>query len=338
MKRTALILALVLSLSLLCACTETPPATTAPPLPTETTVPSETLSLPESLPDDTFFCPEFQNTAPITQDFSEYEALLSFSAEPNWLARTVGCVFERPEDIDLTYMFYLGVEYPGSWNEISAESRQSLIDQGFWTEFDLQIMPAQTLEEVLQSTFGIGLKDVTIPEGWGYIEAEDAYCSNHSDAYTPDAFTITGVTESPDGTVEIHYFCESYYNTAADDFLYTVDLILTLRETKDGYQAVSNVLVGQNEYDSLYDRELIDIISTEEALSIWAASEDPGSEEALENLAALSPAFAELMTRDSALDTFAWYGPERIAALKADSKTVQNAEHLALLIVSVRAS
>ena len=326
MKRFALLLVLML---LLTACAEVPPpAETAPPqttAPAETTVPAETTLPPET-------------TAPAVDDFSEYEALLSFSADPNWLCKTMCSVFEKPEDVDLYYLFYLGVEHPGSWEDISPESRQSLIDQGFMEEFDLQIMPCDKLEEVLQATFGIGLADVTIPEHWGYIEAENAWCSNHSDAFIPDGFTITDVTDSPDGTVDIHYFCEGYYNPTTDDFLYTVDLILTLCETENGFRAVSNVLVNPSEYDSLYDRELIDIISTEEALADWAASENPGSEEALANLAALSPAFAELMTRSSALDTFAWYGPERISALKSDPETIDCAEHLALLIVSVRAS
>ena len=270
-------------------------------------------------------------------DFSEYTALLDFAAEPNWLARSLGCIFEKPEDIDLYYLFYLGVEHPGSWDDIAPESRDFLVEQGFMEEFDLQIRPVAKMDAILRDTFGIELKDVAMPREWRYIEAEDAYCSNHSDAYVPDAFTITNVVESTDGTVEIHYFCESFYNTAADDFLYTVDLILTLRKTEDGFQAVSNVLVDQSEYDSLYDRELIDIISTEEALTDWGAGEDPGSAEALAELADHSPAFAELMTRASAPDTFAWYGPERINALKSDPETVQNAEHLALLIVSVRA-
>ena len=245
---------------------------------------------------------------------------------------SMGSVFERPEDVNLYYMFYLGVDHPGSWNEISEESRQSLMDQGFWPEFDLQIMPVSKLDEILQQTFGIELKDVVLPVEWGYIEPEDAYCSNHSDAYIPDEFVITDVVESPDGTVAIHYFCESYFNTTADDFLYTVDLILTLRETQDGWQAVSNVLVNQNEYDSLYDRELIDIISTEEALKDWATSEKD-----LDDLAARSPAFAELMTRASAKDTFDWYGPECLNTLKSDPATAEYAEYLALLIVTVRA-
>ena len=247
MKRTALFLALVLSLCLLCACAETPPpATTAPPRPVETTMPPEGTAPTETAP--TLFCPgkestwPTETTAPVTQNFSEYEALLDLAAQPNWLARALGCVFERPEEIDLYYMFYLGVEHPGSWDEISEESRQSLIGQGFWPELDLQIMPVEKLEEALQATFGIGLANVTIPEHWGYIEAEDAYCSNHSDAYFPGVPVIAEVED--DGTdVFIHYTIEGYYDTAADEFLDRAELTLHLERTGDGrLLAVSNLL------------------------------------------------------------------------------------------------
>ena len=207
MKRLALLLALTMCL---CACTAAPVETTLPPLtivPVETTLPPET-----TVPVETTL-PPVETTVPTAQDLSEYEALLDFSTDLNWLARSLGCVYENPAEINLEYLFYLGVNHPGSWDDICEESQQSLVDQGFWTEFDLQIMPAHKLEEALQSTFGIGLADVTIPDSWGYIAAEDAYCTNHSDAYVPDSFTITDVVESSDGTVEIHYFCENYFDT-----------------------------------------------------------------------------------------------------------------------------
>lgn len=330
MKRTALILALVLSLSLLCACAETPPpAETAPPqttAPTETTVPPETIAPPET-------------TEPIAEDpFADYFTLLEYTyPETNWLRNAMGCTFETPAEINLEFLFYSGFRQ-GSWDLLSPESEQYLIDQGFWRDMDIQPMPVSQIEEVLNNTFGTSLSECTIPEGWVYVETEDLYCSNHNDVYMVEHFRITDVTESPDGTVEIRYFVENFYNTATDDFLYTVDLILTLRRTEEGFQVVSNVLVDQNEYDSLYDRELIDIISTEEALADWAASEDPGSEEALANLTSLSPAFSELMTRASAANTFNWYGPERIEQLKAAPETAHYADHLAMLIACLRAS
>ena len=206
-----------------------------------TTLSTETTTEPE--PD---LSPE--TTAPaesapvIVTDFSEYVDLLDISANPNWLARSLGCLYEKPEDIDLYYMFYLGVGYPGSWNEISEESRQSLVDQGFYPEFDLQIMPAEKLEEALQETFGIGLADVTIPKYWGYIEAEDAYCSNHSDAYFPGVPVITSVQDNGD-TVHIHYTIDGFWDIAAEDFLDTAHLILGLKRLEDGsLRAQFNVL------------------------------------------------------------------------------------------------
>ena len=327
MKRTALFLVLTLVISLLCGCIQAPPpATTAPPPPIETTEPVEMTLPPET-------------TVPLADQlelFSLWYGFFEDSYYRTWYRNCLGCIFASPSEIDLNYLFYSGFGI-GSWDLVSPESEQYLIEQGFWREMDLQPMPTAELEKALQMTFGISLEDVTIPKEWVYLEKEDFYCSNHNDVYMVEDFIITDVVEHPDGTVEIHYFCESYYNAATEDFLNTVDLILTLQKTDDGFLVRSNVLTDWSEYDLLYDYELIDIISTEEALADWATSDDPGTAESLADLASLSPAFAELMTRSTAKDTFSWYGPERIAALKADPETMEYADHLAALIVWVRA-
>jgi hypothetical protein len=177
-----------------------------------------------------------------SSDFSEYAALLDFAAEPNWLARSLGCIFEKPEDIDLYYLFYLGVEHPGSWDAISTESRDFLVEQGFMEEFDLQIMPVEKMDAILRDTFGIELKDMAMPTEWRYIEAEDAYCSNHSDAYFPGVPNITAV-EDDSQTIVIHYTIDSYWLTATGEFLDTAPLVLSLVRNEDGtIHAVSNLL------------------------------------------------------------------------------------------------
>ena len=233
-------LAAVLALALLLtACAQTSPETTPSD---ETTLPTQLTSSPETTESDTATDPEEPTSPTVTMgDFSEYEALLNFSSDPNWLARSLGCLYEKPEDIDLYYMFYLGVDQPGSWGDISAESRQSLIEQGFMEEFDLQFMPAENLEEALQSTFGIGLDDVSIPEEWGYIEAEDAYCTNHSDAYFPGIPVITAVED--DGVnICIHYTIDSFWVPDTQEFLDTAYLVMTLVRNDDGtIYAVSNL-------------------------------------------------------------------------------------------------
>ena len=175
-------------------------------------------------------------------DFSEYTALLDFAAEPNWLPRSLGCLFEKPEDIDLYYLFYLGVEHPGSWDAISTESRDFLVEQGFMEEFDLQIMPVEKMDAILRDTFGIELKDVAMPTEWRYIEAEDAYCSNHSDAFFPGIPTITAV-EDDGHFITIHYTIDSYWITATGEFMDTAPLVLSLVRNEDGtIHAVSNLL------------------------------------------------------------------------------------------------
>ena len=243
MKRLALLLALILCLS---ACAELPPpADTAPPRPAETTAPVETTQPPEI-------------AAPVVSDsFDEWYALLSFAEHPetNWLRNAMGCVFGAPEEIDLEFLFYAGFR-DGSWDKLSPESEAALIERGFWREMDLQPMPVTRIEEVLNSTFGISLSDCTIPDGWGYVEKEDMYCSNHNDAYFLENFTITDV-EDDGTTVRIHYHVEGYfYNTATGGFLDDVDMTLTLERQEDGsFRALSNVVesADYSEYEALLD-------------------------------------------------------------------------------------
>jgi len=224
MKRLALLLALLLCLS---ACTAPlpPPETTAPP---QTTAPVEPTLPPET-------------AAAMT--IGEAAALLHPNGDaPNWLFFSLGCLYEKPEDIDLSFLFYLGVNHPGSWNDICEESRQTLIDQGFLTEMDLQIMPAEKLEEALRATFGMGLTSMVIPESWAYIATENAYCSNNNDAFFPGVPNITAV-EDDGKTIVIHYTIDGYWLPDSEEFLDPAELVLTLNRQEDSaIHAVSNVL------------------------------------------------------------------------------------------------
>ena len=107
---------------------------------------------------------------------------------------------------------------------------------------DIQPMPVDQLEQVLQNNFGISLSDCTIPEGWAYVEKEDMYCSNHNDAFFPGVPTITAVED--DGKyITIHYTIDSYWITATGEFMDTAPLVLSLVRNEDGtIHAVSNLL------------------------------------------------------------------------------------------------
>ena len=191
-----------------------------------------------------FVPPETEVTAVEILDFAEYEKILSSdSEERNWYFFSMGCLFSDPSQIPLNYLFYLGVGHGGSWNEISPESRQYLIEREFMEEMDLQIMPRETVEQILLRTFGIALADVEIPSEWDYIAAEDAYCSNHNDAYFPAPFTITGVTEYSDGTVEIHYTVDTFYDGKTGEFYDMPAMVMKLeRVNHDTLLVVSNTM------------------------------------------------------------------------------------------------
>ena len=176
------------------------------------------------------------------QDLSKFQSLLSYDdTHQNWIPFALGSVFENPRDIDLEFMFYMGTERLG-WFDISAESEQELIDAGFMREMDLQLMSVSSLEQALEATFGISLSDTTIPLSWYYLSSEDAYCSNNNDAYFVGNVIVTSATEYSDGTTEVHYQVDSYYNTKTGEFYDQTALILTLKQHHDRYLIQSNLI------------------------------------------------------------------------------------------------
>lgn len=222
---------------LLSGCRQPPPVNKAVDTTPAETIPVETVQI-ETPPVET------EITSKAITDFSKYYAILDLSAEErNWIFFSTGCNFSRPEEIDLNFLFYLGVGHNGSWPDISTDSRQHLIDHEFMYEMDIQIMPVEVLNRILQDTFGTSLSDMNIPTEWEYIEAEDAYCSNHNDAYFPEPPVITGITEYSDGTVEIFYTVNFFYDSSTGEFYENPLLILKLTQTVSGnWLVLSNTL------------------------------------------------------------------------------------------------
>lgn len=182
---------------------------------------------------------------------AQYQDLLAWDYSPGcW--RALGVVFEDPQDVPLYFIFYNGASMPptGSWADLDVAQRDYLLQQGFMTEMDLQILPEEELEAVLQRLFGVGLSDVTIPAEWVYNPDTGCYYTNHNDAWFSTG-TVTGYQEMPDGTVKLHYIAGSVYDDPslpascdfeAGEFYSDMDMILTLRPLDDGrWQIVSNV-------------------------------------------------------------------------------------------------
>ena len=183
-------------------------------------------------------------TAVEVHDFARYYELFNASDEErNWYHAALGCLFSRPEDIDLNFMFYLGTD-GGSWNELSEQSRQYLISKEFMWEMDLQVMPVPVIDEILMNTLGISINDASIPEEWEYIEYEHAYCSNHNDAYFPEPINITAVTEYSNGTVEIFYSVDYFYDTSNDRLYENPSMVLKLNRTESGDWHIYSNTIG----------------------------------------------------------------------------------------------
>ena len=182
-------------------------------------------------------------TSATVTDFSKYEQFLNpNTADRNWAHASMGCIFSSPEEIALDFLFYLGTDN-GGWTDISETSCQFLIDQGFMTEMDLQVMPAEELNRIMQATFGISLSDATIPESWRYISTEDAYCANNNDAYFPSHFEISGITAYSNGLIEITYTPESIYDAKTQHFYDHPTMMMTLQKTASGdLLVVSNTI------------------------------------------------------------------------------------------------
>lgn len=168
------------------------------------------------------------------QDFAPYYQLLSSQAsQSRWRFLATGCVFDDPHELPLEYLFYLGLQQ-GSWDKVSAETEQALIESGFIREMDLQPMPRKELNLILYEHFDVTVEEIPMPEGWRYVEAEDLYCSNHNDAYFPSPITITAV-EDTGPIVTIHYTTDGhFYNTKTGEFLENANLVMTLKRHDDG--------------------------------------------------------------------------------------------------------
>ena len=197
-----------------------------------------------SAPDEDISQPETEISSISVDDFSPYYALLDASGEGrNWFHAATGCLFTSPEEIDLNFMFYLGTGN-GGWEVVSEESRQYLLYKEFMWEMDLQVMPVEVLDQILLSTFGISINNVSIPNEWEYLEIEHAYCSNHNDAYFPDPITIVSVTEYSDRTVVINYTVNYFYDTRADKLYENPQLMLKLYKSETGDLLVYSNTIG----------------------------------------------------------------------------------------------
>ena len=235
---TLVLVILVAALAVGCTFTGTAEETAEPTVPVTEEVTEEMTQPPTAPPTEE---PTQELTAPVDEDqLAAYQYL--FSWEGGMIhAWAAGHTYSNPADVDLYYVFYNGVDYPGSWGTISESEEAFLLAEGFWRDGDIQIMPADLLEATLQWYFGVGLADVQIPEEWVYSPATDTYYSNHNDAYVT-LTTVTGYTELDDDTVVLHLMVDMVHDHDFEETIWNAAVDMTIRPYEGGGRIVSNVL------------------------------------------------------------------------------------------------
>lgn len=244
-RRLILLLLILLAFSLSVGCTAepvetTPPTqiTTDPPTDPPTVPPTDPPTQPPTEPVTEE--PTQASTEPVDEDqLAAYQALFEWTGKMIH-ARAAGHAYTGPEEVDLCYVFYNGVDYPGSWLDIPQSEKDFLLAEGFWQECDIQIMPADLLEAELQWYFGVGLDDVKIPDEWAYSPETDTYYSNHNDAYVTFA-TVTGYTRLDEETVVLHLIVDTVHDHEWEEVRYDAAMDMTIRPYEGGGTILSNV-------------------------------------------------------------------------------------------------
>ena len=272
---TLVLVILVAALAVGCTFTGTPEETTQPTEPPTTPVTEEVTEEPTQPPTEPEHPTGPETTLPaepVDARLQEYQALFDWQGDMIF-NRAAGHEYAYKMDVDLYYLFYNGVDYPGSWDSIDASERDLLIQAGFWPELDIQIMPAELLEEKLLRYFGLGLAGVRIPDGWVYSADTDTYYSNHNDAYA-NVVTVAGYSDQPDGNVLLHLIVDGAHQ--GDEYYSDAPMYMTLTPVEGGYRIVSNVFAYGNaatwvapadiRVHPFTDAELAEAVSTVEKL------------------------------------------------------------------------
>ena len=196
-----------------------------------------------------------EDTALPTEEQEEKPEALSAEKEfynmlnKDWYRRALGCTFEKPEEIDAYFFFYIGV----GANEQATDEERALILEAYkkknpnsgnpeeYSSYYIRL-PVEKINEGL-SVFGVTIEDIEIPDRWAYIEKTDAYYFWVSDAYGVGRWSVTKVEKGEDGMVAVYWEPEGlHYNTATGAHMQNAKMVMTLQEQPDGtYRILSNV-------------------------------------------------------------------------------------------------
>ena len=157
-----------------------------------------------------------------------------FGEQESWYNAALVPLYTSPEKLKLRAFFYGGFA-DESQNPTDAEWTELEGIHGFDRSFDLIRLPADKMNAVLGTYFGIGLEDVESAgfEGLTYLESTGCYYMMHTDIDFVEEFQALDAGEQADGTICLRYTSDSF----------TGERIVKLLPNGDGYRILSNVKI-----------------------------------------------------------------------------------------------
>lgn len=255
MKRTISFIVLLLALvMLLSACVGQPTDTTGSTEGSTTgstkgsTTSSTEISTLNTAPETTTPTQEAQK---MPAELSTAEDFKEFINNNRWYWRTLGCAFEKPEDLPAYYYFYLGIgetsqQLTAEEQAFAKDAYQKKNPNGYYDAVSDIKLPVAKINEAM-SILGVTIEDIKIPDQWVYYDKTDSYYFWVSDAYGVDRWSVTKVEKGTEGIVAIYWEAQAYGTPAEEQpvpgrIVRGHKMVMTMQLQSDGtYRVLSNL-------------------------------------------------------------------------------------------------
>ena len=154
----------------------------------------------------------------------------------SWFTQALNEEFDDPRTINLVdFLFPGGGDHWPTFNVTKEEMEEVISKTGPRKEWesDWYRMDAKTVEEVLQTVFGVTLSEFinSADKYLRYLESTDSYYYGRSDSSLVRNVSVAGIRQLENGNIEVYYTCK---------WLYPHEGVVTLKPIGDSYIVISN--------------------------------------------------------------------------------------------------
>ena len=155
----------------------------------------------------------------------------------SWFTQALNEEFDDPRTINLVdFLFPGGGDDPWPTFDVTKEEMEEVISKtGPRKEWESgwYRMDAKTVEEVLQTVFGVTFSEFinSADKYLRYLESTDSYYVGRSDCSLVRNVSVSGIRQLENGNIEVYYTCKR---------LYPKERVVTLKPVGDSYIVISN--------------------------------------------------------------------------------------------------